>query len=432
MQSMISYYDYKLFIFEKKNDTLKLVKKNKNILILASTFPLSENDPVPSFVRDQIELIKYFYPNLNFFVVSPSNKNKPFSEHDQFKQYRHRYFLKKFEKFGENGILPTLKKNFLYFFLVPFLIFSQIIYTFRFVRKNEIDLIYAHWVTPQAITALFVNVFLNTPFVFSSHTQDAQLLTKIPVLGKVLLNLLVKRAKSIHFGSEATKNYLLNSTKLKDELESKTFIFPMGIRDIKFKAINSIKPKNVKENGKIRFTFIGRFTEKKGVENLLFDFKKLIKYFNNLELVLCGSGMLLNKYKLLIKELNMENNVTITDKFLSTGELKYMYENSNFIVIPSIKVSNGDVEGLPVVLIESLYFGKISISSKDTNAEEVVTDKINGFIYDSKLKDGFFEIANQILNNKFDLKKVEQNAIKEGLKYESKNVAKVYYDHLLS
>ena len=39
----------------------------------------------------------------------------------------------------------------------------------------------------------------------------------------------------------------------------------------------------------------------------------------------------------------------------------------------------------------SLYFGKISISSKDTNAEEVVTDKINGFIYDSKLKDGFFE-----------------------------------------
>jgi len=206
----------------------------------------------------------------------------------------------------------------------------------------------------------------------------------------------------------------------------------MGIRDIKFKAINSIKPKNVKENGKIRFTFIGRFTEKKGVENLLFDFKKLIKYFNNLELVLCGSGMLLNKYKLLIKELNMENNVTITDKFLSTGELKYMYENSNFIVIPSIKVSNGDVEGLPVVLIESLYFGKISISSIDTNAEEVVADKINGFIYDSKLKDGFFEIANQILNNKFDLKKVEQNAIQEGLKYESKNVAKVYYDHLFS
>jgi len=73
MQSMISYYDYKLFIFENKNDTLKLVKKNKNILMLASTFPLSENDPVPSFVRDQIELIKYFYPNLNFFVVSPSN-----------------------------------------------------------------------------------------------------------------------------------------------------------------------------------------------------------------------------------------------------------------------------------------------------------------------------------------------------------------------
>lgn len=405
---------------------------NKNILILASTFPLREDDPVPSFVKDQIELIKHFYPQLNFSVISPSNKNKPFSEHKDFKQYRHRYFFNRFEIFGENGILPTLKRNFLYFLLVPFLILSQIIYTIRFIRKNEIDLIYAHWVTPQAISALIINIFFNTPFVFSSHTQDAILLTKIPFLGKIMINLLVKRAKKIHFVSKSTKEYLYSSTKFKDELESKAFIFPMGIRDLKFSTTNSVQPKNVVNNSKIRFTFIGRFTEKKGVEKLLYDFKKLTQQFKNLELVLCGSGLLLEKYKLLINELNIENNIKITERFLTTEELKYMYENSNFIVVPSIKLKNGDVEGLPVVIIESLYFGKITINSRNTNAEEVIKDKINGFIYNSEIKDGFFNLANEILNNKYDLKEIEQNAIEEGRKYNSKNVAKFYYEQLFS
>ena len=106
--------------------------------------------------------------------------------------------------------------------------------------------------------------------------------------------------------------------------------------------------------------------------------------YDNITFLINGSGELKNKYLSLIKKLGVEKNILISENYLNINNLKFIYKNSNFIIIPSIKLRSGDTEGLPVVLLEALYFGKVTISSNDSNSGEIITNEKNGFIYDPK------------------------------------------------
>ena len=112
--------------------------------------------------------------------------------------------------------------------------------------------------------------------------------------------------------------------------------------------------------------------------------------------------------------------------------MKFIYKNSNFIIIPSIKLRSGDTEGLPVVLLEALYFGKITISSNESNSGEIITNEKNGFIYDSKIEDSFKLLIQRILKNDFPIREIEKQAEIEGKNYISNNVSKIYYQHLFA
>lgn len=404
--------------------------KLKNILVLTSTFPINNEDGVPSFVKDQIISLKKYDPELNFTIIAPSYGSDKAVIDDRFVQLRYRYFISQFENLTKNGILPTIKNNFLYLFVVPFFIIFQIKFTLKTVRKIKPDIVYAHWVTPQAITALIVKKVLKTPYVFTTHAHDAEILGKIPFIGKKILNSIVLNSSKFTSVSINTEMKLKKLIKPSIWNENKSLVFPMGIRNTLFESCEEEGIENINKNEKLKFTFIGRFSEKKGVEKLINSFANLLNNKDNLELIICGSGYLRNDYIKLIKSLNIEENVILSSNFLNTSELKFIYNISDFIVIPSIITKKGDVEGLPLVLMESLYFGKVVIASSQSNAEEIISNTTNGFIFNSDITGDLEKLINEILENKYDLAKIKNKAAVEGKKYISQNVAKIYYEHL--
>ena len=132
----------------------------------------------------------------------------------------------------------------------------------------------------------------------------------------------------------------------------------MGIRDYLFDEINEEKPSHFINKENIVFSFIGRFTEIKGVENTIIEFSKLIKEYNNITFLINGSGELKNKYLSLIKKLGVEKNILISENYLNINNLKFIYKNSNFIIIPSIKAAVGR-HGRPTgCLARSIIFWK--------------------------------------------------------------------------
>ncbi|KPK22904.1 MAG: hypothetical protein AMJ61_16615 [Desulfobacterales bacterium SG8_35_2] len=126
----------------------------KNLLIITSTFPRWENDTDPPFV---FELAKRLTDVFNITVLTPNYPGALINETVAgIKVHRFRYFLKNLEILaGSQGILPTLKKNKLFYMIVPFFILAEFFALLKLIRKTKPDIIHAHWILPQGfVTAL--------------------------------------------------------------------------------------------------------------------------------------------------------------------------------------------------------------------------------------------------------------------------------------
>ena len=96
----------------------------KHRLIVTSTFPRWKNDTDPPFV---FELAKRLTNDFTVTVLTPNYTGALSYENiEGITVHRFRYFLKNFEKLaGSEGILPTLKRNRLFYLLVPFFILAE-------------------------------------------------------------------------------------------------------------------------------------------------------------------------------------------------------------------------------------------------------------------------------------------------------------------
>ena len=107
------------------------------------------------------------------------------------------------------------------------------------------------------------------------------------------------------------------------------------------------------------------------------------------------------------------------------------YSNCNFVIIPSIVTKSGDREGLPTVLLESMYNGSITFSSLESNANELITDGVNGFLFDfDDIKGSKEKLRNILYLDKTEIQKISASAKEKVEIYKTENIAKIFYNHL--
>jgi glycosyltransferase involved in cell wall biosynthesis len=91
----------------------------------------------------------------------------------------------------------------------------------------------------------------------------------------------------------------------------------------------------------------------------------------------------------------------------------------------------GDEEGLPVVVLESLNSQTITVASYQSNANEVISNEVNGFLFDPEnLEESLKVFKKAILLNKTDTRKIIESANITGNKFLTKNTSKLFYNHL--
>jgi len=404
------------------------------VLLLTSTFPKNNKDTVPSFVMDQIIKLKQNYSHMSFTVLVPHiNDGLIIEDSEYFKQVRYHYFFpSRYEKLAGRGIVPSIKENKLRVFLVPFYFIFQVLNTIILVIRKKPDVIYAHWFTPQAISAYIVKLFFKIPYVFTTHAQDVIVLKKIPILGKLLATLVIKNSEAWTNDSISTEKRLIETIGEKNFIKNKSLVIPMPVdtdshEDSMSKKVYSLE----KFIGGFNIVFIGRFAEIKGVENLINIFQRLSKKHKNLNLILCGDGPLKKKYEEMLENAQIPNSRYLFTGFISKEEKKSIYKFADLVVIPSIISDTGHKEGLPVVLLESLFFGKLILVSKYCNAEEVVEDNINGFFFDPlDYAESEAKIEAILSMTDINKKKIENSAKKVGKVYANENLSHKYYEHL--
>ena len=138
-----------------------------------------------------------------------------------------------------------------------------------------------------------------------------------------------------------TSNHMLKEAKKNKILEKKIFFVtnPIDLR----KTRANIQPYRFKGE-KTKLIFVGRLVYQKGIDRILYLFKKI----KNLELFLIGNGIEKKKLQRKVKELKIEKNV----KFLGHKKKPFKYiAGADYFILPS------RWEGLPNCVIESLALG---------------------------------------------------------------------------
>jgi glycosyltransferase involved in cell wall biosynthesis len=126
---------------------------------------------------------------------------------------------------------------------------------------------------------------------------------------------------------------------------------------------------------------VGRLIERKGVEYLIRATPRLDD--PKTHVIVAGGGADLERLQRLAKELDVSERITFTD-FVPGDRLPAYYSQCDVFVHPVITDSDGDVEGLGLVILEAMAAGKPTVASGIGGITDVVVDGETGYLIPEK------------------------------------------------
>ncbi|MCH5335836.1 MAG: glycosyltransferase [Campylobacter sp.] len=223
-------------------------------------------------------------------------------------------------------------------------------FALRLALKESKSDIFISFLDTTNIACIAAKWGLKVPLIVSEHSHQSYLKPKI---WRFLRNFTYPYANALTVLSSSDKNYYEKFVK-KVVLLSNPCHF--SLENKKFKKENLV-------------LFVGRLDMNKNPQMFLRAFENLDKTLReNCEFVVAGDGELKEELEFKAKDLNI--------KFLGRVEdIKSLYERAKVLCLCSF------IEGLPTVLIESLYFEVCRISTAYTDgARDLIEDLKDGFI----------------------------------------------------
>jgi len=147
-----------------------------------------------------------------------------------------------------------------------------------------------------------------------------------------------------------------------------------------------------------QFVFIGRFTEKKAPYYSILAFKKVLKKHPDAVLVMAGDGVLKEVCENLVSYYGIENNVKFLGVISPENFVKIL-EVSLAYVQHSITAGNGDMEGMPISVLEASSAGLPVISTYHAGIKDVIAHQETGLLCSEHDVDAMSNNMNILLDN---------------------------------
>ena len=244
------------------------------------------------------------------------------------------------------------------------------------IKAEHIHTHFAH--IPTDIT-MYAAKMAQVPFSFTSHAND------IFERGWLLAQK-VERSKFSVTISDFNKRFLSNVPQLNTK---KVHVIHCGVDSHSFPIV-VYEPQAV-----FTFGFLARLVEKKGCEVLIKAAYELKKIDTAFKVVIVGNGPLFAQLSDLIVSLDLEENVIMHGP-MSNADVPAWFKSINAFVLPSVIDSNGDMDGIPVSLMEAMCSGIPVISSDVSGVKELVVANKTGLLVKSNCEFALVEAMLQL------------------------------------
>lgn len=275
------------------------------------------------------------------------------------------------------------------------------------LMKNNYDIVHTHTPIASMIVRL---VFKNsqTKIFYTAHGfhffKGSSLYSKL-----VYFNIEKILSKFTHTLITINKeDYLTAKKKLK--MNKLIYIRGVGFNSKKYN-VNKIKDKTT-----INFLSVGELNNNKNHKAVLYALSKIKN--NKFTYTICGEGPQLENLE------NLAIELSIKEKVIFAGyqkDLNYYFNNADIFVFPSYR------EGLPLSIMEAMYFELPIIASDIRGNRDLVIERFGGRLFNP---DNTYELAYLIellINNK-ELREVYGRFNKQEVeKYSLENIIEDYY-----
>ncbi|MCR6572410.1 GalNAc-alpha-(1-_4)-GalNAc-alpha-(1-_3)-diNAcBac-PP-undecaprenol alpha-1,4-N-acetyl-D-galactosaminyltransferase [Campylobacter insulaenigrae] len=269
----------------------------------------------------------------------------------------------------------------------------------QILKENPSD-VFISFLDTTNIACIWAKRGLNTPLIISEHSSHAYLKSKI---WKFLRNISFPYADALTVLSNDDKNYYEKFVKKVVNMPN-----PCHFELTK----NEFKKKNI-------VLFVGRLDHNKNASMFLKAISRLDKNLqHDYEFLVAGDGELRKQLQ------NEANTLNLKVNFLGkVSNIQELYEKAKIICLCSY------IEGLPTILLESLYFQVARISTRYLSGhKDLINDNYDGLLVDLN-DDKDLSIKLTLLMQDENLRKqIVINALKRCKDYEVGNVANKWID----
>jgi len=313
--------------------------------------------------------------NLNLYISSLNNEIDSYILVFKNSQNPHIELAEYASKHGIKSFIIDCKGRFDYSFLSKLVIL---------IKSNKINILHSHGYKSN-FYGFLASKICNIPIISTCHNWIAKDL-RTRFYYKIDKFLLPRFDKIIAVSDEIKQELLRIGTN-----PEKVCLIHNGINTKSFSNIlSNIKADFNLNPDSLIIGSVARFTEEKGLENILYVAKKILKENKNIYFMLVGDGPLKNSLIQKSKELQIYDHMIFTGQ---RSDMPEVYNTFDIFVLPSLK------EGLPMVILEAMASKKPIVASSVGAIPDVIEDGKSGLLVPPGNINSLYQALKQLINN---------------------------------
>jgi glycosyltransferase involved in cell wall biosynthesis len=303
-------------------------------------------------------------------VLAPSYRGLGSGRVDGVMVHRFRYAPGGLEDLTHDQTAPDrVRERPAYLGLLPGYAVAGSVAAARVARSGGFDLVHVHWPLPQALLGWAARTAASIPLICSFYGVELTLArtSRVPMLRPFL-------RRAIRTADAVTAISTYTTGLVKDVYDRPVELIPFGAT---IPIPDEIPPSPV--SSAVRLLFVGRLVERKGVGYLLDALARARGRGEEVVLDVVGQGPSRASLEAHASSLGV-GDVVRFHGFVSEAELIRRYVDCDVFVLPAVVDAKGDVEGLGVVIIEALAYGRGVIASDAGGITDIVEHERTGLL----------------------------------------------------
>jgi glycosyltransferase involved in cell wall biosynthesis len=284
-------------------------------------------------------------------------------------------------------------------FLIFFRGFSALCGLWGAVREQRIEIVCLGLIGIDSFLVLILSYLLRFKLIVYIHGGEIRSYVKISPLIRWTVTRCLRRCYAAIAVSEDLKSETIAFAPL---ARSKIFVIPNGV------DIEAIQKQQGFNYPRKYFLFVGRLHPVKGINTLIEAFNQVSAQAPQLDLLVVGSGPLSESLRRTVADRGLSERIIFLDD-RERCDVYALLKSCEFLVLCS------QAEGSPIVVLEALAAGKITLGSRVKGIADIIRHEENGVLFQPGDVDELGKLILHYYEDQSQRSRLEQNIRTKGL-----------------